>query len=80
MFGASEYFYLIDKLDQEKAAKLKMALLSSDEVKDVRVRIQSGIVQIKAKRSMEEEVAMACSVAGCEFRTRISRKEAGYYP
>ena len=76
MARSKTYYYVIDKLTEESAPKIRSALKAIDSVDDVRTKIASGIVEVDAKRDMESELKMAAEIAGCTFRTRVQKKLA----
>ena len=73
------YTYLVDKLTMDNAEILKNALKSIPAVDEVAIKVNSGIVEVNARKEVETEVSMACSVAGCAFRTKVSSRKASYY-
>ncbi|MBI9105830.1 MAG: hypothetical protein JEZ04_03740 [Spirochaetales bacterium] len=73
------HVYLIDGLTAYKAEKLRKALLISIKVSDVSVKLNSGVVVVTSAGDPAPEVKMACSIAGCEFRMKVSKRKAAYY-
>jgi hypothetical protein len=73
MAGKS-FYYLIDNLTGDRAVKISNALKAVSEVLEVKASASQGIIEVKATRDVEEQVKMACSIAGTTFRTRMSRK------
>ena len=69
------YYYLLDKLTEESAPKIRSALKAIDAVEDVRAKISSGIVEVDAKKDIEFELKMAAEIAGCIFRTKVQKKQ-----
>jgi len=76
MARAKTYYYLVDKLNEESAPKIRCALKALDAVEDVRTRIASGILEVESKRDIETELKMAVDISGCIFRTRVQKKQA----
>ncbi len=76
MARSKTYYYLVDKLNEESAPKIRSALKTLDAVEDVRTRIASGILEVDSKRDIETELRMAVDIAGCVFRTRVQKKQA----
>lgn len=79
MARKTNFLYLVDGITAEKADKLRNALLISDRIEDVSVKLNSGVVNITASRDPESELKMACTVAGCIFRMKVSKRKAGYW-
>lgn len=73
------YTYLVDKLSPANAEPLKNALKSIPSVEDVFIKLNSGVVEVTSSKEVEQAVSMACSVAGCVFRTKVSTRKASYY-
>jgi len=73
------YTYLVDKLTMSNAEVLKKALKSVPSVEEVTIKVNSGVLEVTARKEVEQEVAMACSVAGCALRTKVSSRKASYY-
>ena len=79
MARITSYVYLIDGLNQNTAEKLRKALLISSRISDVAVKLNSGVVVVSSAGDPESEVRMGCSIAGCEFRMKVSKRKAAYY-
>lgn len=75
MARSKTYYYLVDKLNEESAPRIRSALKALDAVDDVRARLASGIIEVDARRDMETEVKMAVEIAGCVFRTKVQKKQ-----
>ena len=73
------YTYLVDKLTMANAEPLKLAINSIPSVEEVFIKVKSGVVEVTARKDVEQEIIMACSVAGCALRTRVSAKKASYF-
>jgi hypothetical protein len=73
MAGKS-FYYLIDNLTQEKAAKITAALKAVSDVLETTTHLPQGVLEVKAVRDVEAQVKMACGIAGTTFRTRVDRK------
>jgi hypothetical protein len=72
MFGKLHvYSYVVDRLDNEKAAIIRKSLEALQDVKNVAVNVSRGQVQVKAKRDLESQVRMACDIAKADFRTKV---------
>ncbi len=73
------YSYLVDKMSMANAEPLKLAIKSIPSVEEVHIKINSGIVEVTSKKDVEHEISMACSVAECNLRTRVSTRKASYF-
>ena len=71
----NRYFYLVDKLDNEKSTIIQKSLKLIPEIQSVSISPKQGLLDIYAKRDVEDQVKLACDVAGTIFRTRIKKKE-----
>ncbi len=79
MAKATTYLFLVDGITSEKAEKLRKAVLVSEKISDVSIKLNSGLVSVTSSRDPEAELKMACSIAGCMFRMKVSRKKANYW-
>ena len=75
----SSHMYLVDGLTAEKAQQLRKALLISERIDDVSVKLNSGIVDVRAAKDPSPEVRTACAITGCNFRMKVSKRKAAYY-
>ncbi|MBI9102940.1 MAG: hypothetical protein JEY99_11025 [Spirochaetales bacterium] len=73
------YTYLIDSLNMGNAESLKLAIKSVPSVEEVFIKVKSGVIEVTSKKDVEQEIAMACTVAGCALRTRVSMRKASYF-
>jgi hypothetical protein len=71
--------FLIDNLNADNAGKLRNALLISGKISEVSVKLNSGVIIITSAGNPEPEVKMACTIAGCSFRMKVSKRKASYY-
>ena len=79
MFGPKTYYYLVDRLDPASAVTLKKALGAVPGIRNVSVRTREGVVEVSANRDVEEDLKMACTIAGLVYRTKISGKNLNLY-
>lgn len=79
MARMTSYVYLVDDITALKAETLRKALLINPKIADVAVKLNSGIVNITASRDPEADLKMGCSIAGCSFRMKVSKKKANYW-
>ncbi|MDC7227329.1 MAG: hypothetical protein PQJ61_11260 [Spirochaetales bacterium] len=73
------YTYLVDNITAQNAELLRKALLSNTKIIDVAVKLNSGVVVVTASKDPEAEIKMACSIAGCIFRMKVSKRKANYW-
>ncbi len=76
---ATIFIYVIDLLDAPKADKLRKALLVNPRIFDVSIKLNAGVIEVTSEKDPEAEVKMACSIAGCSFRMRTSKRKATYW-
>ena len=76
---AKVYTFLVDKLTLENGEVLRRAIMSVEAVQDAQIKVKAGVVEVRAKKDIEEEFKIACSVAKCTFRSRVSGSSASYY-
>lgn len=73
------YTYLVDKLTLENAEVLKKAIKAIPSVDDVQIKVNAGVVEVASRKEVEQEVSMACSIAKCVLRTKVSGRQASYH-
>jgi hypothetical protein len=71
MFKSKVRSYLVDGLDEEKAQAMAVSLRGINEVEGVDVSVSRSTVRVKSKRDLEDQVKLACNVAGVKFRTKV---------
>ena len=69
------FYYLIDGLNPEKGEQIRQSLKALMEVDDARFSVNQGVVEVFAKKDMEDQVRLACTVAGTGFRTKVKKKD-----
>ena len=74
-----QYTYIVDKLNGPGAELLNKAMKAVSGVEKVQIKVNSGIVVVTAKKDVEQEMIMACGLAGLVFRTKVDPKKAAYY-
>ena len=79
MARITNYIYLVDGITADKAEKLRKAMLIDQNITDVSVKLNSGIISITASKDPQTALKMACSIAGCIFRMKVSKKKATYW-
>jgi hypothetical protein len=67
------YGYLLDGLTPERGEVMKKALRAIPEIKSITIRAGEGIVQVMATRDPENQIKLACDVAGCIFRLKLGK-------
>lgn len=65
------YRYVVDMLTHESAAIISKSLSAIPDVLGVTVHPRRGLVEVKARRNLEEQVRMACGIARVTYRTRM---------
>lgn len=73
MFGPKSFTYIVDGLTDASAAVIKKSLSIVADIRTVAVDAGRGTVEVKAHRDVEDNVRVACDVAGVAFRTRLRR-------
>ncbi len=73
MFGKKVYRYIVDGLTDSKAVLLRKSLSIVSSIRSVAVDVGRGTVEADATRDVEQDVRVACDVAGVKFRTRLRR-------
>jgi copper chaperone CopZ len=71
MFKAKVRSYLVDGLTEEKAQAMVASLRGLDGVEGVDVSVSRSTVRIRSKRDLEDQVKLACDVAGVKYRTKV---------
>lgn len=79
MAKMTSYMFLVDDITALKAEALRKALLSTSWIADVSIKMVSGVVTINSSRDPEADLKMACSIAGCSFRMKVSKRKANYW-
>lgn len=70
-----QYYFLIDNLNENSAVKLKQSLKEISFITNLKTSLSAGILEVTAKQNPEDQVKMACKIAGCGFRTAVNRKQ-----
>jgi hypothetical protein len=70
MFKSRTFHYIVDRLTADRAEVIRKGLEVLTGVEGVRVTVNRGMVEIRAKKDMEPQVRLACEVAGALYRTR----------
>ncbi|WP_455381814.1 hypothetical protein [Salinispira pacifica] len=70
MFKSRSFYYIVDKLTVERAQVIRKGLEAIAGIEAVKITVNRGMVEIRAKRDMEEQVQLACQVSGAIYRTR----------
>lgn len=68
------FLYVIDGLVHEKVDKLRMALQSIETITNIKIDVRSGLVELGAKTNPEQQLKIACEIAGCKLRTEVKKK------
>lgn len=70
MFKSRTFHCIVDKLTADRAEMFRKGLDAIPGIEGVRVTVNRGMIEIKAKRDMEAQVKLACEVSGARYRTR----------
>ncbi|MEW5815928.1 MAG: hypothetical protein AB1798_11120, partial [Spirochaetota bacterium] len=68
MAKITPYYYLVDKMNRENMEVLKKSLKTVPEISEVFIRLNEGIIDVRASKEVEQQVKMACQVAGTTYR------------
>jgi copper chaperone CopZ len=71
MFKSKIRSYLVDGLTEEKAQAMVSSLRNLNEVEGVDVSVSRATVRVKSKRDLEDQVKIACDIAGVKYRTKV---------
>jgi hypothetical protein len=71
---ARSFYYLVDGLTTERGERLKRALEQVPSVTGVIIRPTHGTVEVQSNRDPEDNVKMACAIAGTVFRVKINKR------
>lgn len=63
--------YVVDGLTQEKAEIVEKGLRAVPDIFEVAVYPNRGVVQVRARRDVEDQIRIACDIAKARFRTRM---------
>jgi hypothetical protein len=74
MAKEKSFYYIIDGLNADNAELLKKALSPVHDISSVTVRTREGLLEVIAPRNVEQEVKVACEVAGTRFRVRAKKR------
>ena len=69
------HYYLLDNLTKQNAAVLQNSLRIVPAISSAVVDIPQGLLQVQSKNDVEEEVKLACDVAGILFRTKVNKRD-----
>ena len=71
MFGKKVFRYLVDGLTEEKAVVVRKGLSVVSAIRSAIVDVGRGTIEAESSRDVEQDVRVACDVAGIRFRTRL---------
>jgi hypothetical protein len=71
MFKSKVRSYLVDGLTEERAQAMVASLRGLNEVDGVDVSVSRATVRVKSRRDLEDQVKLACDIAGVKFRTKV---------
>jgi hypothetical protein len=65
----------LDNLTKQNASVVQNSLKTVPSISSAVVDIPQGLLQVQAKGDVEEEVKLACDVAGVLFRTKVKKRD-----
>lgn len=68
------YFYLVDGLTDDRARIIHKGLSIIGDIAEVQVDVTRSMVRIQGYRDVQDQVKLACDVAGAHFRSRATRR------
>jgi hypothetical protein len=69
------FYYLVDRLDRNIAADIRSALGTISAIESINMRLDENIIEVQSHRDVEEQLTMACIVAGTTYRTKVNKKD-----
>ena len=66
--------FIIDNLSEERAEKIKKALQEISKIKSITINIGEGTVELLSAKDHEEDVKLACEIAGAVLRIKIKKR------
>ena len=75
MAKARSFYYLVDRLDRNVAADIRAALDTISGVESINMRLNENIIEVHSLRDVEEQLTIACIVAGTTYRTKVKKKD-----
>ena len=75
MARSTKQYFILDKLDRESGDIMKKSLTALPEVNGFRYDLQKGMIEVDAGRDVEDQVKLACDVAGTIFRIRVKKNQ-----
>jgi len=66
---------MIDGLKDGHVTSLRSSITMIPDVYDLSISPVKGLIAVKARRDVADEVAMACQIAGTRFRARVSKND-----
>lgn len=65
------YAYIVDGLTEEKGEVIAKGLRAVSDIFEVDVMPKRGVVQVRARKDVEDQVRIACGIAKARFRTKM---------
>jgi hypothetical protein len=65
------YAYILDGLTEEKGEIIAKGLRAIPDIFEVEVMPNRGVVQVRARKDVEDQVRIACDIAKARFRTKV---------
>ncbi|GAG84135.1 unnamed protein product [marine sediment metagenome] len=72
------FYYLVDSLDRSIAADIRSALDTISGIESINMRLNENIIEVHSLRDVEEQLTMACIVAGTTLRTKVKKKDISH--
>ncbi len=71
MLRGKRFGYIIDGLTQDKAEVMSKSLRAIPDIFEVDVQANRGVVRVRARRDVEDQIRLACDIAKTRFRTKM---------
>ncbi len=67
------FVYIADGLTDGKAAIIKKSLSVVKAIHSVQITPSRSSIEVEASRDVEDQIRLACGVAGARFRAKMGR-------
>lgn len=68
-------YYLLDNLTKQNASLLQSSLKIVPDISSAVADVAKGLLQVQARTDVEEQVKLACDVAGILYRTKLKKRD-----
>ncbi len=65
------YAYIVDGLTAEKGEVMEKGLRAIPDIYEVGVSPNRGVVEVRARKDVEDQIRIACDIAKARFRTKM---------